>query len=156
MTTPATSPENGAQTDADEQTGTPEGGSTLKQENGSEAPKGNREARYRVERNEAREALSQAEARVLALQTRELHRLAGEHLAQPEDLLTLGGVELAELLDEDGNVDPEAVADAAADLIESRPGLAKNPRVLATDISQGRSGAIGKGQPTWDDLFRDH
>ena len=116
-------------------------------------PKGNREARYRVERNEAREALAQAQARIEALQTRELHRLAGEHLAQPEDLLTLGGVELAELLDEDGNVGPEAVAEAAAALVETRPGLAKNPRVLAVDSTQGQGGNPGKPPAGWEALF---
>ena len=138
-----------ATTDATE---APETGATPEAE---EAPKGNREARYRVERNEARAKRDALAARVEALQTRELHRLAGEHLAQPEDLLTLGRVELAELLDDDGNVDPEAVADAAAALIETRPGLAKNPRVAATDLSQGMGGGGKPKAPEWVDLFRD-
>ena len=145
MTTTET-PTN-ATTNAPEATGTeaaPEAEAT---------PKGNREARYRVERNQAREERDALAARVEALQTRELHRLAGDHLAQPEDLLALGGVELAELLDDEGHVDPEAVAEAAAALIESRPGLARNPKVLAVDSTQGQGGNPGKPKAGWEALF---
>jgi hypothetical protein len=138
-----TTPDAGADTDADD----------LSQP--GEGPKANREARYRVERNQAREALTAAEGRIAAMQTRELERLAGEHLAQPGDLLGLSGIELSAFLDDDGNVDAEAVAEAAADLIEGRPGLAKNPRVAATDPTQGASGgATAKLQPEWVDLFK--
>ncbi|WP_237071883.1 hypothetical protein [Mycobacterium avium] len=98
-----------------------------------------------MERNEARQERDAALARVEQLQTRELLRLAGEHLAQPADLLALGEVTLAELLDDDGNIDPEAVAEAAAALVESRPGLARNPKVAATDPTQGLGGQAGRG-----------
>lgn len=118
-------------------------------------PKGNREARYRVERNQAREALTAAEARVEALQLREVSRLASEHLAQPEDLLSLGEHGLADFLTEDGEIDPEAVAEAVSALIEARPGLARNPRVGATDPTQGQGGGQGKPAPSWVDLFKD-
>jgi len=120
-----------------------------------DAPRGNREARYRVERNEARTALAAVEARIAELQTREVERLAGESLSQPADLLSLGGIGLADLLDEAGNVDSAAVADAAAELIASRPGLAKNFRVPAVDHTQGQgSDSPGKSGPSWGDLFR--
>lgn len=148
----AQSPETGAQIDAGPQTPAPEGEGTPARENGSQGQ--NREARYRVERNEARQERDAALARIEALQLRELHRLAGEHLAQPADLLALGEVTLAELLDDDGNIDPEAVAEAAAALVEARPGLAKNPKVLATDPTQGHGGSPGRGQPDWADLLR--
>ncbi|PBA68776.1 hypothetical protein [Mycobacterium avium] len=124
---------------------------TGEREGGSQ---GNREARYRVERNEARAERDALAARVEALQLRELVRLAGEHLAQPADLLALGGVALADLLDDDGNVDSDAVAEAAAALIESRPGLARNPKVSATDPTQGLSGGHGTPKPEWTDLFK--
>lgn len=150
--TPTTDADPGAQIDGEPQTQAAEGNDTGDRENGSQGH--NREARYRVERNEARHERDAALARVEQLQTRELLRLAGEHLAQPGDLLTLGEVTLTGLLDHDGNVDPEAVADAAAALVEARPGLAKNPKVLATDPTQGHGGSPGRGQPDWADLLK--
>jgi hypothetical protein len=116
-------------------------------------PKGNREAKYRVERNAAREALTAAEARIADLQTREVERLAGEHLAQPGDI-GLSGKALADYLTPEGWVDHDAVADAAAAVIESRPGLARNPKVRATDSTQGAGNASGKGQLQWTDLLK--
>lgn len=110
-------------------------------------PKGNREAKYRVERNEAREALTAAQARIEALQLREVERLSSD-LAQPGDLLSLGEHSLADLLDAAGDVDSAAVAEAVAALIESRPGLARNLRVLATDRSQGSGGDSSPDSPT--------
>lgn len=130
--------------------GTPEsqGGSE------TETPKGNREARYRVERNEARQERDAMAARLQGLQTAELHRLAGEHLAQAEDI-TLSGKSLADFLTPEGRVDHAAVAEAAADVIESRPGLAKYPKDRAVDPSQGSgNNRPGKAPITWGDLLR--
>lgn len=64
-----------------------------------------------------RDALAQ---RVATFQQGEVLRLAGEHLAEPGDLLTLGGVQVADLLAEDGSVDPALVEGAAAALVEAR------------------------------------
>ena len=64
-----------------------------------------------------RDALAQ---RVATFQQAEALRLAGEHLAEPGDLLTLGGVQVADLLGEDGSVDPALVQAAAAALVEAR------------------------------------
>jgi hypothetical protein len=116
--------------------------------------KGNREARYRVERNQAREALAEAQARIETYQRREVERLAAD-LAQPEDIFELGGASLADLLGEDGEVNADAVSEAVNALIETRPGLAKNPRVLATDTTQGLGGNPGKPKAGWEALF-DH
>jgi hypothetical protein len=119
----------------------------------TEEPKpANREARYRVERNEARQERDALSARLTALQTQELHRLAGDHLAAAEDI-ELSGKTLADYLTPEGWIDHDAVADAAAEVIESRPGLARNPKVRAVDRSQG-SGGSGKSAPEWGDLFK--
>lgn len=112
----------------------------------------NREARYRVERNTARQERDALSARLTELQTQELHRLAGEHLAAAEDI-ELSGKTLADYLTPEGWLDAEAVADAAAEVVESRPGLAKNPKVRAVDKSQGSAGS-GKSAPEWSDLFK--
>jgi hypothetical protein len=119
----------------------------------NDQPKGNREARYRVERNQAREALTAAEARITAYQTREVERLASE-LAQPGDLLELGELGLSEYLTEDGDVDPDVVLDAVAALLEQRPGLALRPKVGAHDPSQGLGGGRGKPTPSWEGFLK--
>ncbi|WP_457068095.1 hypothetical protein [Mycobacteroides abscessus] len=99
---------------------TPEGKETGEQDS---APQ-NREARYRVERNEAREQLAAAELRLVQLQTMELHRLAGSILSAPEDI-TLAGKPLADFLTPEGWVDRAAVEAAAREVAQTRPGLAK-------------------------------
>lgn len=119
---------------ADGQTATPEGGST------GEPQKLNKEARYRVERNEAREALAVSEARVAQLQRAEVERLAGESLAMPGDLFSLSGNELADYLGDDGTVDPEKVAADVAAILAERPGLQKQTHPVGYDPSQGRGG----------------
>src|SRR5437588_5780744 len=104
-------PTPGAESAADGQTVPGQGTDAPEPQNGSEGEKGNREAKYRVERNEAREALTTAQARIDGLLTSEVHRLAGE-LAQPSDLFEVGQVSLADLLDDAGNIDSEAVAES--------------------------------------------
>lgn len=116
-----------------------------------EAPRGNREARYRVERNEAREALATATARIEAMQTREVERLAGAHLSVPGDLLTLSGKTLADFLDEAGEINPERVEEAAKEVLAARPGL--RPNDPAVDRTQGL-GHTPKASPSWSALLK--
>jgi hypothetical protein len=116
-----------------------------------EAPKGNREARYRVERNDAREALATAQAQVEAYQTRELERVASKHLSNPADIFALSGKSLSDFLTEDGELDAELITDVANDLLGSRPGLRPTPR--ATDPTQGSGGIPGKRPVSWEALF---
>jgi hypothetical protein len=145
------------ETDATVDTGSPADTLETSGENAGETPKGpGREAaKYRVERNAAREALTATQGQLQQLQTREVLRLAGDHLSNPADLLGLGDVELADLLGEDGFVNPEAVAEVAAGIVSSRPGLAKNPVVRATDTTQGAGGTRpGNAPPGWDALFK--
>lgn len=124
---------------------TPEGDDTGEQ---GSAPQ-NREARYRVERNEAREQLAAAELRLVRLQTAELHRLAGSILSAPEDI-SLAGKPLADFLTPEGWVDRSAVEAAAREVAAARPGLAKAQP--AHDLSQGLSGTT-QHTPSWDGLF---
>ncbi|EIU40886.1 hypothetical protein [Mycobacteroides abscessus] len=99
---------------------TPEGNGTGEQNSAPE----NKEARYRRQRNEAREQLAEAESRLAQLQTTELHRLAGEILSAPEDI-NLAGKPLADFLTPEGWVDRAAVEAAAREVAQTRPGLAK-------------------------------
>ncbi|MCV7217147.1 hypothetical protein H7J51_17900 [Mycobacterium crocinum] len=132
---------------------TPEGGTsgTPDAQNGSESPKGNREARYRVERNQAREERDALATRVELLQTRELERIAGEAISNPSDLLALTGKSLSEFLDEDGELDTELVTEAARELLSTRPGLRKQSP--AFDPTQGVGGSTPKPKAGWDTLL---
>lgn len=170
MTEQTTTPAPGVESDSGALSGAPEGEETGEQDNGSEASRGNREAtsqsktddapasrnreaRYRVERNEARTALAEAQARIEQYQRAEVERLSAE-LAQSSDLFEVGGASLADLLNEAGDVDSAAVAEAVAALIEARPGLAKNPRQRAVDPTQGLGARSGPPQPSFSGLFR--
>ena len=110
-------------------------------------------ARYRHRAKEAeanRDALAQ---RVEQLQSREVERLASKHLSAPADLLTLGGVTVADLLNDDGDVDPDKVSAVAAEVLGSRPGL--KPNAPAFDPTQGSGGNPGKlKQPDSGSLFQ--
>lgn len=113
---------------------------------GNGNPDGNmpREQRYRLERNEARE-------RITRLQNREVERLASKHLSNPADLLTLGGVGLADLLDDSGDVDPEKVNTLATEVLGTRPGL--RAVEAAVDRSQGHGNADARREPSWANLL---
>ncbi|MBB2992144.1 hypothetical protein FHR72_003640 [Mycolicibacterium iranicum] len=127
---------------------TPEGGSA------GEPQKGNKEARYRVERNEARAERDALAQRVERMQTRELERVAGVAISNPADLLALTGKSLAEFLDESGELDAELVAEAAAELLNSRPGLRRH--ASAFDPTQGTGGSgRPKREPSWGALLGD-
>ncbi|MBS1696096.1 MAG: hypothetical protein JST91_28205 [Actinobacteria bacterium] len=124
-------------------------------QNGSEpAPKGNREARYRVERNEARDQLSAANARIERMQRAEVQRLASDGLSHPEDLFSLSGNDVADYLTETGDIDAAKVAADVAEILAERPGLRKN--APAFDPSQGRGGKTPPPQrePSWSDLLK--
>lgn len=143
----------GAQINADGQTGTPEVSTPESPESHSGSKLHREAANYRTQRNEAREALAAAEARIEAFQTREVERLAAEKLSNPADLMALGGVALADLLDDDGEIDPEKVDAVAAEILDSRPGLHKQRHPSGYDPTQGIGGNPGKAQPTWGDLL---
>lgn len=136
---------------------TPEGTEVDKPENRQD--RRDRQARERATELEAeRDALA---GRLAAAQTREVERIAGEILAQPGDLLELGKVDLADLLDDEGNVDPDEVAALAAALVETRPGLAAGAVIKGGYRDWGHTRSRdndmyapgGTGAPSWSDAF---
>lgn len=140
----------GSQLNADGSAALPEGEGTGEQENGSQRP--NREARYRVERNEARQERDQLAQRVESLLTREAERVAAQHLAEPADLFTLTGKSVRDFVGEDGEVDGELILQAANEILGTRPGLSRH--APATDPSQGSSSPRPKPkQPSWGALL---
>ena len=99
-----------------------------------------------------RERATSAEARAERLARREVLRLLGERVTDPEAALTLDGGNLADLLDEDGDVDAEAVAELADRVAEARPYL-RNPS-HHMDLGPKRT-SPGRGRSaTWGSLVK--
>ena len=120
-----------------------------------EPQKGNKEARYRVERNQAREELATANARIERMQRAEVERLASDALSHPADLFSLSGNELADYLTDDGDVDAEKVTTDVAAILAERPGLQRSKFPPGFDPSQGLGGTPQpKRQPTLADLLK--
>jgi len=114
-------------------------------------PPANREARYRTERNEARAQVAELTARVTKMQRTEVERQAAG-LHDPGDLWT-AEVDLAELLNGDGDVDPERVAEAVAALADSRPYLMRPSR--GSNFGQGNRTPVDMGSgTTWGSVLR--
>ena len=144
--TTAQTPVPGSESPADGLTAPPEGGST------GEGQKSNKEARYRVERNEARAERDAMTQRVERMQRAEVERLAADGLSHPADLFSLSGNELADYLTESGEVDAEKVAADVAAVLAERPGLRK--QTPGYDPSQGLGGKPPKGSPSFADLMK--
>jgi hypothetical protein len=143
--------ENGAESDSERLSDTPEGYESGDGEKGPESP--SREAaRYRVRAREAEAARDELAKRVETLLTREAERIAAKHLAQPADLFTLSGKSVKDFVGEDGDVDAELVVRAANELLGTRPGLGRNHP--AVDPSQGHGGGQGKALPSWGALLK--
>lgn len=73
-----------------------------------------RDIKYRERLRETETERDTLRATVETMQRREVERLAADHLVKPGSLWTVG-VELGNLLDDDGAVDPEKVSAAALD-----------------------------------------
>lgn len=137
---------------------------TTETENADEAPeveqtaeetsKVNKEARYRVERNEARAERDALAQRVERMQRIDIERLAGEHLSMPADLFSLSGNAVTDYLTEDGEVDADKVAADVAEILAERPGLRKQTR--GYDPTQGFGGKpeTAQGPASWVDLLK--
>ena len=138
----------------------PEGQSTgevfSEAENGSEDHTGSKlhqeAARYRTQLRATEADLASAQERINQMQQREAERVAASDLANPADLFTLGGVTVEDLLNEDGEIDAERVAEIVAEVLGTRPGLKKLSQVI--DPTQGLGGTPKQTLPQWGDLFR--
>lgn len=81
--------------------------------------------------------------RIEAFQRADILRIAGEQLAVADDLFTVGGTQLVDLLDDDGNVDSEKLNGAIAELLDTRGGLSIRAKTPPRDAI---SGSWGYGQ----------
>jgi hypothetical protein len=110
-------------------------------------------AKYRTQLRDTEAERDTLQARVEAMQLHQVEHYAGQHLSDPTDLLALSGLELAELLTEDGFADPDKIRVAAAGVVATRPGLGLNSP--AVDFTQGSGNvAPGRGQASWGSLLQ--
>ena len=129
----------------------------------------NEAARYRrrlrdteVERDLLREQLSTMHDRLTAHDEREVRQMATAVLADPSDLYMLGGLHQSEPpLDDDGNLDVDAVQAAIDALATGRPELTRDGAARATRVpkgpparGQGTRLPVGYTGSSWDDVLR--
>lgn len=137
--------------DQDPQIPDPAGPPTAEGDQEGTADSGNREAAARrrqlrdteAERDDLRTQNVALTERVEALQRRQVEAWAADVLEQPEDLWAFG-TDLAELLDEHGEVDQDAAHAAVAALAMSRPATRRGaviPKVSAAASGYGYTGA---------------
>lgn len=127
---------------------TPEGENPEETLEADEAKPGREAAKYRrqareaqTERDKAIEELGLTRARLDHMQTLEAQRHAAELLADPADLWR-DGLTLDQLLDSDGNLDPNKVTTAARTAIQAHPHWRRKTRPATLDGQ--RSGATNQ------------
>ncbi|AKN18397.2 hypothetical protein MHAE_08493 [Mycobacterium haemophilum DSM 44634] len=115
----------------------------------------NREAaKYRTERNEARAERDRLTERLTTLQRAEVERLAGAHLADGQDFWR-DGTQLADVLDDAGNIDPGKVEATATGLLESHRHWRKlGPSAPSASIVTANDKIAGDARPSFVDAFR--
>jgi hypothetical protein len=104
-----------------------------------------REATYRIRAREAEATATALMERVTRMQRADVERQAGARLHDAADLWA-SGVEIVDLLDEDGEVDEQKVAEAVAAMGDSKPYLLKPPR--GSNFGQGRRTPVDMGSGT--------
>lgn len=112
---------------------------------------GREAAKYRRQLREAEAERDTLSGRVAAMQKREVERLAAADLAAPADLW-LTGTALADLLDDNGDVDTAKVTDAIQRVIGERPSWRAAPAPPSFDGGV-RATAAAPG-PTYQDVLR--
>lgn len=116
-------------------------------------------AKYRTRLREVEGERDALTDRLATLQRREAERLAADQLADPADLWR-DGVELAALLDDDGNLDASKVAEAAGATVAQHRHWAAQPTPRRhPDSRRGlASGATGRDQhrpaPSWQKVLK--
>jgi hypothetical protein len=107
-------------------------------------------ARYRVERNQAREQLDRQQNVIAGLQRGQIETMVAQHLFDPADIWRADGVELDALLDEDGAVDPAKVDEAVSNAVKAKPHWAKP----SPDFGAGVRGQSTTGPPSFGEALK--
>lgn len=107
-------------------------------------------ARYRVRARDAEQARDALAKRVTQMQRAEVERMAAGRIGSPADLW-LAGVELADVLDDAGDVDPKRVDARLEQVLVDRPHW--RPGVPSFD--GGPRGHVRAPGPTFADLLHE-
>ncbi len=133
---------------------------------GSDNPAGEDQAvrseeakRYRLrlrqteaERDELRQTNTDLAGRLETMQRAEVERVAADHLAAG-DAVWLAGADLADMLDEAGQVDAAKVQQVCQTATAERPYLGR-PAVTATDVGIGVSGGQSDTSSSWQEALQ--
>lgn len=119
-------------------------------------PNPNREAaKYRRQLRDTETERDTLRTRLETLQRGEIERLAGRHLADPADFWR-DGAQLADLLDDDGNVSPDKVTAAATAIAEAHAHWKAAGPPATTLGTRSGSGASASNLPrhnSWTNAF---
>ena len=114
-------------------------------------------AKWRVTARQTETRLKVAEARVAELQRQEVERILATKLAMPEDMWLSGKWSVADMLNEQGQVDAERVSAAADAVLEGRPhwrATLKPVGAPASSVTGDGDYKPGPAAPTWQQLLR--
>lgn len=116
-------------------------------------PSANKEAaRYRVKLRETEAKLEAAEARVTTLMKRAAESHVADKLSVPSDLWDVGKANIADLLDDNGDLDTDALDDLVGEMLSARPGLGP---VRWGDVGvSGQRGSDDSSSPSWADALK--
>lgn len=118
-------------------------------------PQSKREARYRTQLRETEAERDQLAGRIEAMQRAEVERLAQQWISKPSALWS-AEVTLADLLDDDGHVDPEkvtAAAHAARQALGLEPGDIERKK-RGPVVPQEGTGGRQHASSSWVDAFK--
>lgn len=120
-------------------------------ETGDQPP--NRKARYRIRAKEAESARDALAARLDTLQRNEIQRLAADRLTDPADVWR-DGAAVADMLDNDGNIDTKKVDTLISGLTTKHPHWisARSPQ-LGSRSGSGAGTQNGHRQASWADAL---
>ncbi|MFA7511858.1 MAG: hypothetical protein WCZ29_15370 [Mycolicibacterium vanbaalenii] len=126
----------------------------------AEAPAENADTVKEAKKYRQRAQAAEAErdtlrTRLESMQRNEVERLAAEHLKDGTDLWR-DGAQLADLLDDDGNIDPDKITDVTQTLVTAHPHWRKLAPAAppASIVTATDKIAPGEKQATWSDLLQ--
>ncbi|MFD4262077.1 hypothetical protein ACFWR9_31740 [Streptomyces sp. NPDC058534] len=131
----------------------PAEGSTEEPQAPAEGSSANREAaKYRTKLRDAETKLEAAQARITALLRKEIEGHAAKELSVGADLFEIGGANVDDMTDPEGNVMPDAVDVAVDALLAKRPGLG-NPNRPWGEVG-GNHREVPERAPTMQDALK--